>query len=700
MNTGLSTTLGFIPLTAFWTLAGFGHDGVAAAAGLGTSLALNAFRLSRGDLKRIELAALGFLVAFNAALLAGISVIIENGSQLAFVVLGITAAITVLQRKPWSADYSRADWPEALHQTRRFIAVNMVMSGIWAAIFLFIPLANVLAVPSLLTTVIVFTAGIASFFAPNLLVRYRLHREIAAAEPHKWSLPTFEGPREGERFHVAVIGAGMGGLTSAALLARSGLRVIVAEQHVLAGGFCHSWLRKARHKGKQVLFRFDSGVHDISGCHPGGSIRGILDRLGAGDRINWLRMTHESTLGDKRVAIPEDWREYVALLCDHYPTEAEEIRALFDTVHAIYDAMYSTGEGLSGVPGKQLGVDEKLAFPRTHPEFIRWEEKSFLALLDHFLKSPKLKENLLHLAGYLTDNLASLSVLEMVPIFGYYFHGGHYPEGGSSRLAETLCNVICENGGKVLLGSPVEQIVMENGRAAGLIVKNGKQIGADIVISNADPAQTFGKLIAPEDREALPKLASLGAARPENASTSAFCVYLGLDRQVVSTPIIHAKKDGLEMGIVSPSLVDPSAAPEGMATLEIMTLIAHDEAESWFAGNAADNLAKVRRSKSYQKRKAELGERLIGAAESVIPGLRERIVFRCDSSPLTYHRYALTASGAIYGVNKRARLGGLKTLVPNLIYVGASGKFGSGVEAVMISGAHAAEMLRPGILAS
>ena len=90
---------------------------------------------------------------------------------------------------------------------------------------------------------------------------------------------------------------------------------------------------------------------------------------------------------------------------------------------------------------------------------------------------------------------------------------------------------------------------------------------------------------------------------------------------------------------------------------------------------------------------------MIAAAETVIPGLSGHIVYRTDASPVTYARYDWASSGAIYGVSRQGRLEGSKSPLRNLVIAGG-GNAGAGVEAVVISGAEAAEALVPGLLSS
>jgi phytoene dehydrogenase-like protein len=153
---------------------------------------------------------------------------------------------------------------------------------------------------------------------------------------------------------------------------------------------------------------------------------------------------------------------------------------------------------------------------------------------------------------------------------------------------------------------------------------------------------------------------------------------------------------------VIPTAVDPSAAPEGYSTLELLALVPNEEARSWFptrtTAESAD-LDACRRSDAYAARKRQMGDGLIAAAKTVIPDLEERIVYRCEASPITFQRYAWTQDGSIYGTRgTKARIPN-KTPMRNLVLAGAA-THGPGIEAVVISGAYAAEALVPGTLSA
>src|SRR4051812_43315274 len=90
-------------------------------------------------------------------------------------------------------------------------------------------------------------------------------------DPADWPIPA-PGPwmRDDHRHHVVVVGAGIAGLSSAALLASRGFKVLVVEAHDRPGGYCTSWTRRVRGSDGVVRrFVFDAGVQDISGLGSG-----------------------------------------------------------------------------------------------------------------------------------------------------------------------------------------------------------------------------------------------------------------------------------------------------------------------------------------------------------------------------------------------------------------------------------------------
>ncbi len=610
------------------------------------------------------------------------------GSQL---LLGIAMAASVALRRPWTMLFSASQW-RGMRGDPLFLRINTLISGLWAAVFVYLAAARYAAAPALATWLPLAVAILASAALPAILVRRALARRLEQAEPYRWPAPA-RAARDAEADAI-VVGAGLGGLTAAALLAEAGLRVTVLEQHVVAGGFAHTWLRKGRDGEARPVFRFDSGVHDVSGVSEGAPVHGLLRRLGVLERLDWRRMDHRYVHDGASFDVPRGWDAYVAALAARYPADREGVLRAMADIRAIHAAMYSEAPGRSGVPGAPRMVAGLLAFARRHPLAVQWMARSFDEFLRERVSGVAARQAIASLAGYVTDAPDEVTVASIVPLFGYYLHGGFYPAGGSGRLADALVGAIESRGGRVRLKTAVNRVLVEDGRARGVRLADGTALSAPAVVVNADFLAATRCLVdpalwPPEFRD------NLAAMRP---SCSALGVYLGVRGGFENArPIIHVHGDHGDAGIVIPSLVDPSAAPAGYSTVEIMRLLPHEEARDWLGDADPWDMDALRHAPAYLERKKAAGDALIRAAEQALPGLAERIVFRADASPVTFLRYDWSSAGAIYGCSGALRPVTAKSPIPGLLFAGAI-THGAGVEAVMISGALAAEALVPGLL--
>jgi len=689
MRTFLAANFGLAPFALFWILIASVGAIPAALVALALSAALTLWRASSREFRTLEVGGLALFVGFLLFAWLAPTAFDENATALSFAGLGVLALASVALRRPWTAEYARAAFA-AEAESPIFHWVNMALSAFWGVLFLVNAIAFHVRAPGWATTALFVFGAAASIFGPNRLVRFAVRQAITHAGEFHWPAPALG---QGEGLDIAIVGAGLGGLTAAALLADAGLKVAVYEAHVVAGGFCHNFLRKERHNGKPCLYRFDAGPHDFSGLFPGGPLHGVLQRLGLGEAIDWRRLDHAYVFDDLRIEPARDWREYVRQLGVRFPEDAQGLVALFDEIRAIYDGLYSTCETTGGIPGLPDNVEAMLAFPKRHPLAVRWMDKPFDELVARHVKGGPAKKAITALTGYIGDGREKLTCEAMVPLFGYYFHGGYYPLGGSEKLADALVSAIEKRGGSVRLKTKVEKIWVENGRAAGLILASGEKVSARAVVSNADAKRTFGELV---DASALPEAFRRRMAEAPPAP-SAFVVHLGVDYspEVPSAIHLHGRNS---VGVEVLSRIDPSAAPEGHATVALIKLVSPDEAATWFPQEQGESGKTWRLSNAYQERKREIGDRMIAAAEAVLPGLSAHIVHRSEASPVTYARYDRSSAGAIYGVAREGRLRGAKSPVPGLVVAGAA-THGPGVEAVVISGARAAEALIPGLLA-
>ncbi|MBI5079869.1 MAG: NAD(P)/FAD-dependent oxidoreductase, partial [Chloroflexi bacterium] len=464
----------FIPWIIFWSLSGAGLWTAALTAGVIASLILNGWRASQRNLKTMEVITLiYFVIHFTITLIFNSPFFKDYGVILNSLTLALMAFGSMLAKSPFTYQYARDDWDKAYWGDPNFLLINQIISGVWGVIFVINAALGGVAVfalsgSTLLLTVILpnVLIGLGIFFSakfPDWFLRIGIQRIIEAREPYKWQAPAFndDRPTDSNTHDVIVIGSGIGGLTAAALLAKRGRKVIVFEQHFLAGGFCTSWERGVRKGDERWRYVFDAGVHDISGLGERGTVRHLLKQLEIEDRIEWKRTSHEYFLGSTHIKISHDVNEFVCQLGKEFPSEAENIKKFFAEMKCIYREMYSGVEKTGGIPRAPDTVEEMLAYPKENPHAYKWMDVKFGAMLEQFFSDAKLKELLSALTGYLSDDATKLTVGAMAPIFGYYFDGGFYPLGGSQAFADALVQVIEENGGTVRLRTPVDRIVIE-----------------------------------------------------------------------------------------------------------------------------------------------------------------------------------------------------------------------------------------------
>src|SRR5689334_2044144 len=161
-------------------------------------------------------------------------------------------------------------------------------------------------------------------------------------------------------YDAIIIGSGAGGLTTAVALANAGQKVLVLEQHYVAGGWCHSFTLQG--------YRFSPGVHYIGGVQPGGPMNLILRGLGVSGDLAFCELNPDGLdhvlVGDEKFDIPRGREAYIERLKERFPAEARGIDRLFDTIKRLMAQMKIASSAKSPL--------DMLSIPFRAPEVLRW----------------------------------------------------------------------------------------------------------------------------------------------------------------------------------------------------------------------------------------------------------------------------------------------------------------------------------------
>lgn len=506
-------------------------------------------------------------------------------------------------------------------------------------------------------------------------------------------------------FDVIVIGAGTGGLTAAALLAQRAKRVLVLDQHSVPGGNATVFLRKA--------YRFDVGLHYLGGCHPNGLIPRILRAAGA-EPVIFEEMDPDGydnlIFPDLVFRVPKGIEVFRERLQKTFPEERRGIDR--------YCVLLRSLEQILREPAHPVKTPWILL---RSPLLLCWANRSFGDFLQSCTTNPRLQAVLAGQHGNYALPPSRASLLVGAGIAEHYLEGAYFPRGGGQVISDRLASAIEAAGGKILLKSLVQQILVHNGRAVGVRFESSylgiQEVQARYIISNADIKETLLRLVP----DGALRLQTKERARRWEMAPALFVTYLGVRREALGNRLarsnywIHSSYDheiqyrqaargefpeAPSVYVSIASLKDPmddAHAPKGIVNLQLMA-VAPSQPEAW--GLSAEEMhgSLYRRNTLYRKHKESFGKRLIELSLAVFPRLHEEIVYQEFATPLTHSRYTLSTGGTGYGIAatpKQFLFGRpeAKTELPGLLLCGASCRTAHGIAGVMMSGLRAASVI-------
>ena len=472
-----------------------------------------------------------------------------------------------------------------------------------------------------------------------------------------------------DKYDVVIIGAGIGGLVCGCYLAKTGLKVLIIEQHSKPGGYCSSFKRNG--------FVFDVAVHYLGACRRGGETHRIINELSIKDRLKLVRIdpTDKIITPDSVIFIRKNYRDTIESFKNNFPKEKNNIENFFNFIQR----------------RDFLNIYAKI------------KNMTYAQLLEAYFNDYKLKTVFSILLGNIGLPASQASALTAVTLYReFILDPGYYPEGGMQRFADLLAERFKEFGGEIVYSQKAIKILTENKQAKGVVLENGLTVLSKDVVSNADATSTFMRLLDQQNEDVNFTIKKL------IPSVSAFAVYLGISidlKQLVkdqcstwyfSTHNVdncytllgeNIYKEPLDYVVCTfPSFHYQAMAPQNKSTMGIFISAPYKSKEFW------------------DEYKNTLAEKIIAKTEELIPSLSKYIETKVIATPHTFRRFTLNRDGAIYGwassvgqVNRN--IFPQETPIKNLYIAGhwcTSGLGQGGISVVAYAGRNAAKLILKG----
>lgn len=466
-----------------------------------------------------------------------------------------------------------------------------------------------------------------------------------------------------EKFDAIIIGGGHNGLVNAAYLARSGKKVLVLERRPVVGGASVT---------EEVFpgFKFTVFSYVVSLLRPE-IIRDLeLSRHGL------IILPLESTL----TPLPDG--NYLYRDSDHYRTARDIARfsrhdadAYEDYSHAMYFMAKAVKPVLGLVPPDPTSLNPAelsrlLRFARPYLKLephqlhtlVRLMTMSAADFVERWFESEPLKGTL-SASGIIGTFLGPRSPGTAYVLLHHYmgeidgaFRAWGFAKGGTGGIAEAIARAAQSFGAQVRTGAMVVKVIVKGGQARGVVLENGDEIAADVVVSSLDPRHTFLDLLEPDllpaelveslrrymfrgssgkvnlALDGLPELACLpGAGRHLSGAIS-----ISPSVEYIERAYDQAKYGDFSrqpyIDIIIPSMIDPDMAPPGKHVM------------SCFVQYAPYQL----RQGTWDEQREEFGNVVVDTLSQYFPKLRDLILHRQVLTPLDMERMVGLSEGNIF----------------------------------------------------
>ncbi len=470
-----------------------------------------------------------------------------------------------------------------------------------------------------------------------------------------------------DKYDVIIIGSGLGGLVSAAILSKEGKKVCVLEKNELHGGCFQSF--------KRGSYYLDTGIHYVGSLDEGQFLNTLFRYIGIYDKLKLRRMDSEGYdllhVNDKMYRFAMGHEAFYEQLCTYFPEEKKGLKTYVEKLKSMGDTMsirhFQAGEFSVGVL-----------------KFLRQSAYQYLCSI---FNNSDLIELLFSTSSVLNGHDKDcMTLYHHGMIINSYVEGAYRFVDGSMQVPDLLVEYIESQGGVVKRKHEVTKILTNDQGVCGVEVLGKGALEAKQVISNVHPVVTLAMF----EKNKFFKKAYKTRMEGLKNSEGFFSLYLLLNRQQV--PYLNAniymcgqQFSGSQKNNLFLSFNAHSEYPEYTNVATMITPMGMGELKA-YEGSLYN-----RRPEEYYNMKQMKAEKMLELCYEYYPALRGNVKEMFTTTPLSYRDYTATPEGSAYGIIKDYRniettLIPPKTRVPNFFFTGQNlnvhGAFGVAISAL------------------
>lgn len=461
---------------------------------------------------------------------------------------------------------------------------------------------------------------------------------------------------------VVIIGSGLGGLATGAMLAKNGYSVTVLEQGVQIGGCLQCFVRNG--------VKFETGMHFIGSASEGQTLNRLMRYLEIDKKVKLSPLDRNGydvvSLNGKCYRFANGKEAFIKQMTEYFPSQHDNLVKYFELVERIASA--STMHSLGNVQGvKDVSATE-------------YQLRSINDVINEVITDPLLAKVLVGNLPLYAAEKDKTPFSTHAFIFDFYNQSAYRICGGSDTVAEALADTIYRYGGKVINRSKVTRIICNETQAVAVEINGKERLACNYVVSDAHPVRTMEmltdtKLIRPAFRQRISQIPqtvgvfSLYLRFREHQVAYMNHNYFGYQQDTPWNCEHYTEKTWPKGFLYMHFCTGAETLPQYASTGVVLSYMQMEEVEKWVGTHVGH------RGKEYEDFKRQKAEKLLDVLNLHFPGIKESIESYYTSTPLTYLDYTGTERGSMYGNARDITMGPAgrvphRTKIPNLFLTG------------------------------